>query len=47
MTDHGSELPGFTSIPEPDLMFAAGGLDMDWLEKMDAPDGNARSGKRY
>jgi hypothetical protein len=21
--------------------------NMDWLEKMDAPDGNARSGKRY
>jgi hypothetical protein len=27
MTADGSELPGFTSIPEPDLMFANGGLD--------------------
>jgi hypothetical protein len=27
MTTDGSELPGFTSIPEPDLMFANGGVD--------------------
>src|SRR5882757_4929043 len=27
MIGDASELPGFTSIPEPDLMFAAGGLD--------------------
>ena len=27
MSGNRSELPGFTSIPEPDLMFAAGGLD--------------------
>lgn len=27
MTDRGSELPGYTTLPEPDLMFAGGALD--------------------
>jgi len=27
VTEHSSELAGYTTLPEPDLMFAAGGLD--------------------
>ena len=27
MTAYSSELPGYATIPEPDLMFAQGGLD--------------------
>jgi hypothetical protein len=27
MSDRGSELPGYTILPEPDLMFAGGALD--------------------
>jgi hypothetical protein len=34
MTADSSELPGFTSIPEPDLMFANGGLDKHPLRRL-------------